>query len=604
MYKRFALFSMPPVVITIVLVGSLTLLSFYYEKMLVNSTNERLKQVADVAAMVFRKEVHHEEGAHAHDEEAIPTDDEAFLDALIAEEDGTASAPSIDEDDAHKQDLVNFDELIDQIATTTGSRITLIDQNGAVLGDSTLAELDLLSVDNHAERPEVAAALETGIGRDERYSDSKNADMLYVAVKAYITDHYGVTSPYVIRAALPRTMISHQMHQIWLWVALISFAGIACVIAITLFFNRMMDKQTAREQAGLKAEVKERTRELSLMQQLGSLMSACTTMDSAAKVVHPVADKLLPGCTAGAISLIKSSRNRLDMLTSWGDEWQGADRFEPSECWALLKGHAHCSDDEGLEIRCGHSHDGHDVQVCIPLVAQGETLGILHLSYPDKEHLEANHAMAESMAEQIGLALANMRLREDLRQQAIRDPMTGLFNRRHMMDFLEQQVYQPENQHKPLSLMMIDLDHFKRFNDTFGHDAGDYVLKQVAIELRQAVGKNDLICRYGGEEICIICPGRELDATRELALELVHRIAGQGMQFNGQALGNITLSVGVTTRRDNETSIEKMLKEADDALYEAKEGGRNRAVVNSDNMPPASNITSIDDAKPSGQDAG
>ncbi|WP_211826955.1 sensor domain-containing diguanylate cyclase [Kistimonas asteriae] len=602
MFKRLALFSMPPVVMTIVLLGSLTLLSFYYEKLLIDSSNDRLKQVADVAAMVFRKEVHHDEGAHAHEEEAAT--DDAFLDALIAEEDGTASMPAVEEDDAHYQDTVNFDALIDQIATTTGSRITLIDQNGAVLGDSRLDELDLLSVDNHAERPEFVRALDIGLGRHQRYSESQGEDMLYVAVKAYITDHYGITSPYIIRASLPRTMISNQMLQIWMWVSLISFVGIACVIAITIFFNQMMNRQSAREQAGLKAEVKERTRELSLMQQLGSLMSACTTMDSAAKVVHPVAAKLLPGCNAGAISLIKSSRNRLDMLTTWGEEWQGSDRFEPSECWALLKGHAHCSDDDGLEIRCNHSHDGHDVQICIPLVAQGETLGILHLSYPDKEHLEASHAMAESMAEQIGLALANMRLREDLRQQAIRDPMTGLFNRRHMMDFLEQQVYQTENQHKPLSLMMIDLDHFKRFNDTFGHDAGDYVLKQVAIELRQAAGKNDLVCRYGGEEICIICPGRDLDATRELALELVHRIAGQGMQFNGQALGNITLSVGVTTRRDNETSIEKMLKEADDALYEAKDGGRNRAVVNSDNLPPVSNITSIDDVKPSGHDAG
>ena len=602
MYRRLALFSMPPVVMTIVLLGSLTLLSFYYEKLLVESTNDRLKQVADVAAMVFRKEVHHEEGAHGHEEEA--SSDDAYLDALIAEDEVAASDDHAHEENLHYQDTVNFDALIDQIATTTGSRLTLIDQNGAVLGDSSLAELDLLSLDNHGNRPEVIQAMETGLGQNAHFSKTLGKDMLYVAVKAYITDHYGITSPYVIRSALPRTTITNQMLQIWMWVSLISFIGIACVIAITIFFNRLMDKQTAREQAGLKGEVKERTRELSLMQQLGSLMSACTTMESAAKVVHPVADKLLPGCNAGAISLIKSSRNRLDMLTTWGDEWQGADRFEPSECWALLKGHAHCSDDDGLEIRCGHSHDGHDVQICIPLVAQGETLGILHLSYPDKEHMEANSAMAESMAEQIGLALANMRLREDLRQQAIRDPMTGLFNRRHMMDYLEQQVYQTENHHKPLSLMMIDLDHFKRFNDTFGHDAGDYVLKQVAIELRQATGKDDLVCRYGGEEICIICPNRDLESTRELALNLVQRIAGQGMQFNGQALGNITLSVGVTTRRDNETSIEKMLKEADDALYEAKEGGRNRAVVNSDNLPPVSNITSIDDVKPSGQDAG
>ncbi|ELU03666.1 hypothetical protein CAPTEDRAFT_51357, partial [Capitella teleta] len=166
-----------------------------------------------------------------------------------------------------------------------------------------------------------------------------------------------------------------------------------------------------------------------------------------------------------------------------------------------------------------------------------------------------------------------------LRQQAIRDPLTSLFNRRYMMDFLEQHTYSAESQNEMLSIMMIDLDHFKRFNDTFGHDAGDYVLKQAAMELKQSVREDDLVCRYGGEEICIVCPDTDLDTARELGNMLVTRIAGQGMQFNGQSLGNITISMGIATRSNADTNHDQLLKEADNALYQAKEQGRNRAVI-------------------------
>ena len=267
------------------------------------------------------------------------------------------------------------------------------------------------------------------------------------------------------------------------------------------------------------------------------------------------------------------------------DQWQGSERFEPSDCWSLLKGHTHYSYEDGLEVRCNHSmHEENICQVCIPLVAQGETLGVLHLNYKDQSALEESASKAESMAEQIGLALANMRLREDLRQQAIRDPLTGLYNRRHMMEFLEQKIYRSENQHDELSIMMIDLDHFKRFNDTFGHDAGDYVLKQVAMELKQATRETDLVCRYGGEELCIVCPDTDLSEAAEIGQRLVVRIAGQGMQFNGQSLGNVTISMGVASRNNPEVGLDMLIKEADNALYIAKEQGRNRVVIEGSNQ--------------------
>ena len=385
---------------------------------------------------------------------------------------------------------------------------------------------------------------------------------------------------YVVRTAMALNVFTDTILWLWVWVAGISILGVFIVILITRFFSSLLSQKARSEREILQKEVKERTHELSLMQMLGSLMSACTTVDGAANVVHPIAKNLLPGCLGGAITLIKSSRNRLDLITEWGDTWQGSKRFEPADCWSLLKGHTHFSIDDGLEIRCRHSkEEDHLYQVCIPLVAQGETLGVLHLNYEDQSALESNINKAESMAEKIGLALANMRLREDLRQQAIRDPLTGLYNRRYMMDFLEQHTYGTETQHEKLSVMMIDLDHFKRFNDTFGHDAGDYVLKQVSMELKQNTRETDMVCRFGGEELCIICPNTDDKTVKELGQMLVNRISGQGMQYNGQSLGNITISMGVATRLNSETNHDVLLKEADSMLYIAKEEGRNRVVA-------------------------
>ncbi|WP_263081881.1 diguanylate cyclase [Endozoicomonas sp. Mp262] len=552
--RKSALLAMPAVLMTIVLLGSLSLLTFHFKAILLDNYQAKLKQVAKITARILRDDV-----------------------------------------ELHGDQHFGFDLLASEVGNSANIRVTIIDDKGVVLGDSQIPGHELDQMSNHANRPEVKDAWAKGSGLSKRFSNTLGYELLYYAttIKETKSKHHHTShgqghaeksaeteESYAIRTALPLNILSQQMLWIWLWVAAISILGVFVVFMISRFFNRMLDKQARTERAALEGEVKERTHELSLMQRLGSLMSACTTVDSAANVVHPIANHLLPGCCGGAITLIKSSRNRLDLLTQWGEQWKGSERFEPSDCWSLLKGHTHYSDEDGLEIRCRHSANENDIcQVCIPLVAQGETLGVLHLNYREQQSLENNTAKAESMAEQIGLALANMRLREDLRQQAIRDPLTGLFNRRHMMEFLEQRIYSAENQHEPLSIMMIDLDHFKRFNDTFGHDAGDYVLKQVSMELKQGTRETDLVCRYGGEELCIVCPDTSLEKAAELGHMLVDRIASQGMQFNGQSLGNVTISMGITTRTNPEIGLDALLKEADTALYDAKEQGRNRAIL-------------------------
>ncbi|WP_257283564.1 diguanylate cyclase [Endozoicomonas sp. SESOKO1] len=561
MFRKSAALAMPAILMTLVLTASLTLLTLHFKNILLESYQNKLHQVAEITSRILRDDI-----------------------------------------ELHGDNHFDFDVIATDIGVSADIRVTIINEHGVVIGDSQVAGHELARMDNHGSRPEVLQAIEHGSGASTRHSHTKGYDLMYYAVKvevagdnnhnhsdghesaSHISD---VGETYIIRTSIALNLFTNELMWLWVWVIVISLLGVLVVIMITRFFSSMLDKQAKRERESLKSEVKERTLELSLMQRLGSLMSACTTIDSAANVVHPIAAHLLPGCRGGAITLIKSSRNRLDLITQWGEQWQGSHRFEPSDCWSLLKGHTHFSNEDGLEIRCRHSHTESDLcQVCIPLVAQGETLGVLHLNYDGQQALENNISKAESMAEQIGLALANMRLREDLRQQAIRDPLTSLFNRRYMMDFLEQHTYSAESQNETLSVMMIDLDHFKRFNDTFGHDAGDYVLKQVAMELKQAVREGDLVCRYGGEEICIVCPNTCLETAEELGNMLVARIAGQGMQFNGQSLGNITISMGIATRFSAETNHDLLLKEADNALYQAKEQGRNRAVTSQPESSP------------------
>ena len=559
MKHKASLLLTPAILMALLLTGSLSLLSMHFQGVLFTAYETKLKQVASITARVLK--------------------DDALL---------------------HGDNHLEYQMLAKDIGNSAAMRVTIIDRNGQVVGDTEIAKHDLKNAENHSSRPEVQEAMTQGEGLSRRFSSSLGYELLYYAItvqlpkktiqKTHLHDHDVLPSEnagstgseafeqLVVRTSLPLNIFDQKILWIWFWVAGISALGVMVVILISLLFSRMLARQAASERATLEAQVKERTHELALMQRLGSLMSACTTLDSAAGVVHPISRQLLPECKSGAITLIKSSRNRLDLLTQWGEPWKGTDRFDPVDCWSLLKGHSHLSIEDDLEIRCAHSSNEDSCQICIPLVAQGETLGVLHLCYANQKGMMANHDKAEAMAEQIGLALANMRLREDLKQQAIRDPLTGMFNRRHMMENLEQKLYSSGDKKNPLSLMMIDLDHFKRFNDTFGHDAGDYVLKQVAILLKQNTREEDLVCRYGGEEICIVCPNTSHKEALEMGKRLVMNIAGQGMVFNGQSLGSITISMGLATYFQSDCSAEVLIKEADHALYEAKEKGRNRVV--------------------------
>jgi diguanylate cyclase (GGDEF)-like protein len=223
------------------------------------------------------------------------------------------------------------------------------------------------------------------------------------------------------------------------------------------------------------------------------------------------------------------------------------------------------------------------------MMAQGETIGVLHLqSNPNgqtstltrKESLSASkQQLARMVAKQIALPLANLRLRETLRIQSIRDTLTGLFNRRFMEESLQLELRRAVRNGWPLGTIMLDLDNFKTHNDTFGHEAGDTCLRELGNFLQVHVRGEDLACRYGGDEFIIILPGASLQVTHQRAEKLRRQIKHLRVPYNGQSLGPMTLSLGAAVFPEHGSTAECLLRAADGALYKAKKQGRDQVSV-------------------------
>ena len=186
--------------------------------------------------------------------------------------------------------------------------------------------------------------------------------------------------------------------------------------------------------------------------------------------------------------------------------------------------------------------------------------------------------LASTVAEGMALALANIKLREILRDQAIRDPLTGLFNRRYMIETFERELARAQRHGDSLGVIMMDLDKFKNFNDTFGHDMGDRLLTAFGDFIRDIIRKEDVACRWGGEEFVLILPGASLNAGLARAEEI--RSRAKELQIpTGTPHRPVTLSLGVAVYPEHGSTTDELLKAADTALYRAKRGGRNRVMA-------------------------
>ena len=221
-------------------------------------------------------------------------------------------------------------------------------------------------------------------------------------------------------------------------------------------------------------------------------------------------------------------------------------------------------------------------------MAQGEALGIVSLQMragQDQQEPvprssgEQERQLAAVLAEQVALALGNLKLKESLKNQSICDPLTGLFNRRYMEESLEREFSRANRNKTSLAIVMMDLDHFKRFNDTFGHQAGDTLLRAFGDLLKRNTRGQDIACRYGGEEFALVLTDTTLTGALQRSEILRQQVKQLSVEYAGQLLGAVSISMGVALFPDHGITMGDVLRASDQALYCAKREGRDRVSV-------------------------
>lgn len=331
------------------------------------------------------------------------------------------------------------------------------------------------------------------------------------------------------------------------------------------------------------------SRESALLGELSELLQSCLSSEEAHHLITDRAKILFPR-SSGALCVTASSRDLVEVVATWGEPTLAERYFAPMDCWGLRRGRVHLLADDPTVLGCAHlGRIRPHRAMCVPMMAHGEALGLLYLDTGRNETKEAvespeqlsdsEQRLARTFAEQSALALANLNMREILKMQSVRDPLTGLYNRRYMEESLERELRRASRKNSTIGLMMLDVDHFKRFNDTFGHEAGDSVLRMLGNLLKTQFRGEDVVCRYGGEEFTIILPDASLKITQERAEQLREAVKMDVAQFRGQSLEPVSLSIGVSSFPANGATGDALLRAADAALYRAKEKGRDRVVV-------------------------
>jgi len=329
-------------------------------------------------------------------------------------------------------------------------------------------------------------------------------------------------------------------------------------------------------------ELRLRDREMQLHNRMNDLLQSCMTESEAYQVISLMAADVFPG-HSGSLAILPAGNKPLEVVASWGPDVMMEFTFSLEDCWALRRGQLHEVLDSQTGLLCRHfTRVPQAGYLCLPLTVQGETLGVLslmeHASRKDRHHLGPQQ-LAVTVGETIKLSLSNLRLRDELRQQAIHDSLTNLFNRRYLEEALPRELYQAQRRKTPLSIVMLDLDGFKQFNDSFGHGPGDALLREFGRALRKHLRRSDISCRYGGDEFLLVMADSSIADTQERLEQLRMSLKSLQIHYGEQVLGMITLSAGIAQTPEHGTTTAEVLRAADEALYAAKQAGGDRTVI-------------------------
>lgn len=352
--------------------------------------------------------------------------------------------------------------------------------------------------------------------------------------------------------------------------------------------QRKLEKSNTQLEKTL-THLKRYNNEINLLTEMSRALQSCLTIHEAYEPITIFCQQILLN-TAGILYIMHPSRNYLEAVATWGDPAVKEQVFSPDQCWGLRRGQPYYADRSGKKLVCKHLKLEGNITIpryiCVPLIAQNDTLGLLYLEIKnnveiknDNEAINNFHALILTTAEQISLAIANIRLRETLRYQSIRDPLTGLFNRRYLEELLSREIERAERKNTPLAFIMIDVDHFKRFNDKYGHEAGDVVLREVGYLLRENFRGSDIACRFGGEEFLLFLYDTTAEVAKERAEDLRQKVHKIQVKYGKDILEKISISQGISTFPQDGNNSEELIAAADHALYRAKNEGRDRVEV-------------------------
>ena len=336
------------------------------------------------------------------------------------------------------------------------------------------------------------------------------------------------------------------------------------------------------ELTALVAELQRRDTEMLSLNRVYELLQACTTQQEAYKVIALVAGELFVGQN-GCLAVLHAADRYLEPVASWGPEPSVEPVFSLEDCWALRRGQLHEVLDPKVGLVCRHFiNPSNTASLCVPLSVQGETLGVLCVVGRDavnSEYQIGQQRLAVAVGEAIKMSLSNLKLQEKLREQAIRDPLTGLLNRRFLEETLARDVYRAQRRNSPLCAVMLDLDDFKQYNDTFGHHAGDTFLREFGKGMRQTLRKSDISCRYGGDEFVLVLPDSPLLDAQKRVEQICAMVKDIQNRQGESRTGTMTVSAGIAQVGVHASDAGELLRAADKALYAAKAAGRDRVAV-------------------------
>ncbi len=341
--------------------------------------------------------------------------------------------------------------------------------------------------------------------------------------------------------------------------------------------TQLVNDQLVRSVAALE----KRDRELTLLNRMNDLLLASRKSDEAFEIVRLTATKLFPDAS-GALAVLNPESRLLETVIEWGRADMISPQFHIEDCWGMRQGSLHELADAAEGLVCPHiTGKIKQASLCAPLVVQGKTIGLLwsELIGEDRIAREGMRRLIISLGDALKLAISNIELREALEEQATHDPLTGLYNRRYFSKVMGQELARTKRSERRFTLAIADIDHFKHFNDSFGHDAGDRVLVELAALFRRELRSTDMAFRFGGEEFVILLPDTDMAGGLNCLDALRRRLEQQEVHHDGQSLGTITMSAGLAQYPEHGQKEEYLIRLADMALYQAKESGRNRVLA-------------------------